>query len=57
MFMKCPECGARVVPIHYGHVDFSVIEKVIIGDLVIGYRYGLEKWHCKNCNQSYSEIE
>jgi hypothetical protein len=42
-----------MLPIHYGYVDFAVIERVIIGDIVLGSRYGLEKWHCKKCGESY----
>lgn len=55
--MACPECGGRVVPIHYGHVEFVDIERAIMGDIVIGQRFGLEKWHCKKCDKSYIDIE
>lgn len=51
--MDCPDCGNKGVPIHYGHVDFADIERAIIGVIVIAQKFGIEKWHCKNCNKSY----
>ena len=53
MLMRCPECDTRVVPIHYGHVDFAVIERTIIGDLVIAEKFGLENYYCKSCKKSF----
>ena len=55
--MRCPECEGRVVPIYYGHVDFAIIEKAIIGDLVIAQKFSIEKFQCKECAKKYIEVE
>ena len=49
----CPECGEKLIPIHYGYVDYATIQRAILGDLYIGDRYGLENFYCKSCKIKY----
>ena len=49
----CPECNSKMIPIHYGHVDHADIERVILGLIYIGDRFGLEKYYCKNCKAKH----
>lgn len=53
----CPNCGEQLIPIHYGKVEHSDIQKVIYGVLYIGEKYHLEKFYCKLCKQRFREDE
>lgn len=49
----CPECGEKLIPIHYGYVDHATIERAILGDLHIAGKFGLENFYCKTCKEKY----
>jgi hypothetical protein len=50
----CPNCGQKLIPIHYGHVEHVDIERVILGLIYISDRYGLENFYCKNCQEKFT---
>jgi hypothetical protein len=49
----CPSCGEKLIPIHYGHVDHSDIERAILGLIYIADKYGIEKFYCKRCKTKH----
>jgi hypothetical protein len=49
---RCEDCDDLMIPIYYGYVDHAIIQKVIFGDVHIGYLYGLENFFCKKCKKS-----
>ena len=49
MFPECPSCEEDLIPIHYGDVTHADIQRVIIGVLYIGKKYGLENFYCRSC--------